>query len=226
MLFLFIGYALADFVSLAYIAASLDLSSRDALAGFELYFIGLSLVEGVAYLIAYAIGRRYSRQQARPWWAFLLLGAGVVLLERFIFWPQVDSIWFAAFHALSPYLLFFAIAWLPVGRLEEKSARGEYQCPHCNNRLSERELKETRFGRSTGRCSYCNNRVKRGFSGISILIWLLPAGIMLFCITVALPEALASYLTPASFIGLTIGISIVLSRQLEPVDQPETIEER
>ncbi|MGX5915535.1 hypothetical protein ACR0ST_12465 [Aliidiomarina sp. Khilg15.8] len=167
MVFLYLGYILVDILYMFYTTSLLNdvafISEADLQIVSDimpLIFVFM-LLEAAALLVAYLIGRHYSRQQPRPWWAFFLLGASIAALEipLFRFWGE--NLWFDTAHAVLPFVLFFAVAWLPLGRPQDKAARGEYQCPHCSVRLSHKEFKQSGIFSSKGSCSYCEAELKR-----------------------------------------------------------------
>lgn len=226
-MFLYLGYILVEILSLLYSTSLLNdvtfISEADQQVVSDimpLLFIFL-LIEAAVLLVPYAIGRHYSRQKARPWWAFLLLGAGIAALELTFFRLWGENLWLDTAHAVMPFVLFFAVAWLPLGRPEDKRARGGYQCPHCNARLSAKEFKRSGIFRSTGTCGYCHAELKRHIHIKYFLLWLVPIAVMLMFLTLNIPEAIRAHLFPGPFIGAMAGLLAALSQRLLPVEEKQ-----
>lgn len=219
MLALYIGMLLGQLYSLYVL-----LDVVKAHEGSEVIFDNLwilfvvQIMTVLPVLVAYAIGRHFSGQQSRPWWAFLLFGGLLAWLPVKINVVMIDTRWSIEGDTpllfLLPVVLAFLLAYLPVGRAPEQRRQRPFECPHCGDNPANPFKAAKKVQGKIFKCQRCQGHIKRFIDGKRLAIWFVPLAFLLVDIGQSLPWSLPI----ASWVILFTGMHCLLSVRQQPVE--------
>ncbi|RUO24344.1 hypothetical protein CWE09_10740 [Aliidiomarina minuta] len=179
---------------------------------------GFNLINGLLVVIAYAIGRHFSGQQTKPWWAFFLLGGVIafatIKINGMLLETPLGVEGETPMTFLLPVILGFLLAWLPLGRVPGGLRQRPFDCPHCGHSHNFSMKSVNKVGDKVLVCEPCQGHMKRTLDGGRLAIWFVPVFVLLFGVSMNFPLSVPL----APWLMLFVGLLYLISLRLQPVE--------